>query len=101
MDPFKPVGATTKTATTTSAAHPIPGGANSVEKTVRVVREANGNRVWVKFGSVSSATVASSDGIELLPGVVEIFELAVGEVYFSIICNTGTVDVNVTVGQGL
>lgn len=100
MDTFNPVGSTTKTATTTSATYPMPGGANSVEKALRVVREDNASRVWIKFGAAASATVTTTDGMEIIPGVVEVFEVPVGSDYFSIICDTGTAGVNVTVGQG-
>lgn len=101
MDPFNPVGASTKTATSASGTHALPGGAVTVEKTIRVCRQASGSRVWIWFHAASSFTLTSTVGMELITGAVEMFEVPASVQFFSIITDTGSVDVNVTVGQGL
>lgn len=100
-DPFRPIGSTTKDATTTSAAHQIPGGGGEGEKNVRLVREDNTSRVWIKFGSEQDMSVTTSNGMELLAGVVETFGLRGNEDFFAIITDTGTCEVNVTSGLGI
>ena len=90
---FFPVAAVDVSATTSSGstALPTPG------KTIRISRESNSNRCFIKFGS-SSVTVTTSTGMELVAGVVESFDLPdAGYTNFALITDTGTVKVNVSV----
>lgn len=91
--------ATTATATTSSAATAIPGAITSGQAVVRIVREDNTSRVFIKFSTSSAVTVTTTDGTELIPGVVEVF-LVPASGYFALITDTGSVAVNVSIGQG-
>lgn len=89
---FFPVGCTTVTATTTSAATIIPSGGNYM----RIVRVNNSSRVWIKFGT-DTVTVTTSNGMELLPGMAEEFSNPNPSLYsyFAVITDTSTCGVNV------
>jgi hypothetical protein len=98
-DIFFASASVTQNATTSSGAHAIPGSITGGKAVARIVREDNSSRVFIKFSTSSSVSVTTSDGVELIPGVVESFLVpAVG--YFAIITDTGDADVNVTIGQG-
>lgn len=98
-DIFFVSAATTENATTTSAAHAIPGAITGSKAVARIVREDNSSRLFIKFSTSSSVTVTTSDGTELIPGVVENF-LVPASGYFAIITDSGDADVNVSIGQG-
>lgn len=97
MKTFYPIGSFQKTATTSSAVYSL-GVGMSDEKEVRVVRQHNSSRAWIKFGSDPNLSVSSTTGIELISLVVEFFDIPSNQNNFAIICDTGTVDINLTVG---
>lgn len=97
--PFAFVSAVTKTATASSVNYALPGGLRNEEKIVRLARQSGGGRVWIEFVYNSTDAVTSATGMELIPGVVEDVAVARNLNNFAIICDTGTVDVNVTVGR--
>lgn len=90
---FFPVAATDVTASTTTAATALP----TPGKTIRVSRESNSSRCFVKFGG-PSIEVTTTNGMELVAGVVESFDLPdAGYTNFALITDSGTVKVNVSV----
>ena len=90
---FFPVAAIDVTASTSTSTNALPAPG----KTIRVSRESNSNRCFVKFGG-PSVDVTLTTGMELVAGVVESFDLPdAGYTNFALITDTGTVKVNVSV----
>lgn len=96
---FFPVNSTTVSATTSAssgAALPTP---LVIGTQLRLTREASTDRVYIKFGS-SASVAATTSSVELVSGVVEVWEIpdATSYAYYSVITNNGTVSVNISVG---
>jgi len=96
---FFPVNSTTVSATTSAssgAALPTP----LVKGTqVRLTRQSSTDRVYIAFGS-SASVAATTSSVELVSGIVEMWEIpdANAYAYYSVITNNGTVSVNISTG---
>lgn len=95
MNKFFPVGSATVTATSAAlAATALPSGGPNL----RISRETGSVLCYIKFGTGSVA--ATTDGMELVSGVVEELELPSTTTYthFSVITASGTCKVNISAG---
>ena len=90
---FYPAGSTSVSATTSaSAAATLP----TYGRALRLVRENNANRVFIAIGG--STVTATTSSVELIPGVVELWDLLPSNAtHYSVITNSGTVGVNLSV----
>jgi hypothetical protein len=91
---FFPVSAVSVTAAVTTATTILP----TVGTIIRLTREINASRVFIKFGT-ASVTATTSDSMELTAGLIEELENPnpTAYTYFAVICDTGTCGVNVSV----
>lgn len=96
---FFPVNSITVSATTSASAGaalptPLVNGTQ-----IRVARQASTDRVYIKFGS-SASVAATTSSVEIVSGLVEIWEMvdASNYAYYSVITNNGTVAVNISTG---
>lgn len=92
---FYPLGSVSVSATSSSAATAMPASGSSI----RVVRVQNAARVFIRFGTSAALTVTTSNGMEILPGIVEDFSNEYEKAtYFALITDGTTTGVNVSVG---
>ena len=94
MNKFWPVNGDSQLATTSNVRNTIPLGG----PVLRIARETNSTRVWIKFGDIS--VTATDSGMELVSGIVEELENPNPAIYtyYAVITGGGTCGVNITAG---
>lgn len=96
---FFPVASTTVSATTSASSGVALPGTVVNGTQLRITRQSSTDRAYIKFGS-SASVAATTSSIEIVSGIVEIWEMvdASSYAYYSVITNNGTVAVNISVG---
>lgn len=93
----------TESATTTSTAYLIDGGANRFgggNKSVCVVNQGDTNGVYVRVGRGSTITATDAD-FYVAPGQQRVLSKAESDDYIAILAAAATSAVHVIVGEGL
>lgn len=94
-NPFTPGESVVAATSTSSAATALPKGGNQV----RLLAVGGSDIVYFRFGD-SAQTVSATNGVRLMPGVVEIFTKPQAATHIALIASANTPGVYITCGEG-